>query len=59
MLGFKTFDSAQRYCQAFDEMRNFFRPRSRMGEPQRVSLSARREQFVARVQELQDVFQAA
>lgn len=57
MLGFGAFESAQRYCLAFDEVRNFFRPRSRMGEL--VSLSTRREQFVTRVQELQQIFQAA
>jgi transposase-like protein len=57
MLGFKTFASAKRYCQAFDEVRNFFRSRSRMGEF--VSLSTRREQFVTRVQELQKDFLAA
>lgn len=57
MLGFKTFESAQRYCQAFDEVRSFLRPRSRMGEF--VSLSTKREQFVTRVQEMQKGFQAA
>lgn len=44
MLGFKTFNSAQGYCQAFEEMRSFLRPRRRMGEF--VSLSTKREQFV-------------
>lgn len=57
MLGFGTFESAQRYCQAFDEVRNFFRPRRRMGEF--VSLSQRRQLFVNRVQQLQSIFQAA
>jgi transposase-like protein len=57
MLCFKTFASAKRYCQAFDEVRNFFRSRSRMGEF--VSLSTIREQFVTRVQQLQADFQAA
>ncbi len=32
MLGFGAFESAKRYSQAFDQVRNFFRPRSRMGE---------------------------
>ncbi|WP_250126614.1 IS6 family transposase [Chroococcidiopsis sp. CCMEE 29] len=57
MLGFKTFASAKRYCQAFDEVRNYFRPRSRMTEF--VSLSTRRERFVTRVQKLQEIFQTA
>lgn len=26
MLGFGAFESAKRYCQAFDEVRNYFRP---------------------------------
>jgi len=29
MLGFGAFESAKRYCQAFDEVRNYFRPCSR------------------------------
>jgi transposase-like protein len=57
MLGFGAFESAQRYCQAFDEVRNYFRPRSRMGEL--VSLSERRNLFVNRVQQLQSIFQSA
>ncbi len=57
MLGFKTFASAKRYCQACDEVRNFFRSRRRMGDF--VSLSTIREQFVTRVQQLQEDFQAA
>lgn len=57
MLGFGAFESAQRYCQAFDEVRSFFRPRSRMGEF--VSLFERREHFQQRVIELEILFQAA
>ena len=57
MLGFKTFASAKRYCLCFDEVRNFFRSRSRMGKF--VSLSTIREQFVTRVQQLQEDFLAA
>ena len=56
MLGFGTFESAKRYCQAFDEVRNYFRPRSRMREF--VSLSTRRNLFVERVQQLQSIFQS-
>ncbi len=57
MLGFGAFESAKRFCQAFDEVRNYFRPRSRMMEF--VSLSERRQLFVNRVQQLQSIFQAA
>ena len=57
MLGFGAFESAQRYCQAFDEIRNYFRPRRRMREF--VSLSQRRDLFVNRVQQLQSIFQTA
>ena len=57
ILGFGAFESAQRYCQAFDEVRNFFRPRSRMREF--VSLFERREHFQQRVIELEILFQAA
>jgi hypothetical protein len=44
-------------ASAFDYVRNYFRPRSRMGEF--VSLSERRQLFVNRVQQLQSIFQAA
>lgn len=57
MLGFGPFESAQRFCQAFDEVRNYSRPRSRMKEF--VSLSERRNLFVNRVQQLESIFQAA
>ena len=57
MLGFGAFESAQRYCQAFDEIRSYFRPRRRMREF--VSLSQRRDLFVNRVQQLQSIFQTA
>jgi transposase-like protein len=55
MLGFGAFESAQRYCQAFDEVGNYFWPHSRMGEF--VSLSERRNLFVNRVQQLQSIFE--
>ena len=57
MLGFSAFEPAKQFCQAFDEVRNFFRPRQRMR--QLVSISTRREKFVTRVQQLQEGFQAA
>jgi transposase-like protein len=56
-LGFGAFESAQRFCQAFEEVRQFLRPRTRMAEF--VSLSERRERFLTRVNELQKIFQAA
>jgi transposase-like protein len=56
-LGFGAFESAKRFCQAFDEMRNFFRPRTKMTEL--VSLLEQREQFLKRVDELEVLFQAA
>lgn len=55
-LGFGAFESAQRFCCADDEVRNFFRPDQRMAEF--VSLSQRREDFLKRVDELQSLFQA-
>ena len=56
MLGFGAIESAKRFCQAFDEVKQFFRPRARMTEL--VSLSKQREQFVERVSGLQAIFQA-
>lgn len=56
MLGFGAIESAKRFCQAFDEVKQFLRPRTRMAEL--VSLSKQREQFVERVSELQELFQA-
>jgi transposase-like protein len=56
-LGFGAFESAQRFCQAFDEVGQFLRPRARMAEF--VSLLDRRERFLTRVDELQQIFQAA
>ena len=56
-LGFGAFESAKRFCQAFDEVRQFFRPRQRMAEF--VSLPDRREHFLQRVDALQEIFEAA
>ncbi len=55
-LGFGGFESAQRFCQAYDEVKNFMRPQRCMTEV--VSLSERKELFVTRVNELQVIFQA-
>ncbi|WP_347277919.1 DDE-type integrase/transposase/recombinase [Leptolyngbya sp. FACHB-711] len=54
-LGFGAFESAQRFCQAYDEVRNFIRPQCYMTEA--VSLSKRRGLFLERVDELQVIFQ--
>ncbi|MBD3885999.1 IS6 family transposase [Phormidium tenue FACHB-886] len=56
MLGFGSIESAKRFCQAFDEVKQCLRPRAAMAEL--VSLSKRRKQFVKRVNELQALFQA-
>ncbi len=56
MLGFGAIESAKRFCQAYDEVRQFLRSRTRMTEL--VSLSKQREQFAERVNELQKLFQA-
>ena len=55
MLGFGAIESAKRFCQAYDEVKQFLRARTRMTEL--VSLSKQRKQFVERVNELQELFQ--
>ena len=47
MLGFGNFESASRFCTAFDEVHNYFRIDGTTG-----SLSARREVFMSRWREL-------
>ena len=54
MLGFGAFPSAQRFCSAFDEIRQYFRPRRR--RKQLVSLARQRQLFVAKVQSLKASF---
>jgi transposase-like protein len=46
MRGFGNFSSASRFCSAFDELREFFRSRTRRGEV--VPLPEQRRLFVAR-----------
>ena len=53
-LGFKAQKTAAVFCRAYDEVRNYFRPRQKMG--QEVSLSGRRELFTGRYFKLQDQF---
>lgn len=54
MLGFGHVTTAQRFCRAFDEVRQFLRPRQRMG--QFVSLARRRAHVLKRVEELHNFF---
>jgi transposase-like protein len=56
-LGFGAVESAKRFCQVFDEVKQFLRPKTLLAEF--VSLSEQRERFLARVNELQEIFQAA
>ena len=56
-LGFGAVEAAQRFCQTYEEVHHFFRPRQRMSES--VSLSARRDHFLQQVDALQAVFEAA
>jgi len=46
MLGFAKFESASRFCNAFDELRNYLRVRATAGE--HVSASSRRKIFTER-----------
>ena len=57
MLGFGAFQSAQRCCRAFEEMRQYFRPRRK--RKQFVSLARYRRQFVTRVRALESMFLTA
>jgi putative transposase len=57
MRGFKAFGSADRFCRAFDEVRNFLRPTSYIN--QEVSLAHRRAIHVRRVAALRDLISAA
>jgi putative transposase len=56
MHGFGNFDSAARFCSAFDELRNYLRPRFTMEKP--VSLSEQRQAFLDRLATLKEVLQA-
>ncbi len=57
MRGFGSFASAARFCSAFDEVRDFFRSRSRRGEV--VSLPQQRQLFAARWRSLVSEMTAA
>jgi putative transposase len=57
MRGFKAFGSADRFCRAFDEVRNFLRPATYIN--QTVSLAHRRVIHIQRVAALRDLISAA
>jgi putative transposase len=57
MGGFGSFEAAACFCCAFDELRNYLRPRPIMGEV--ISLSQRRRAFLDRFVALQALLQAA
>ena len=57
MRGFKEFGAADRFCRAFDEVRNFLRPASHINQD--VSLAHRRATHVQRVAALRDLISAA
>jgi transposase-like protein len=57
MHGFGTVEAATRFCCAFDELRNYLRPRRLMGES--ISLSERRRTFLDRLVTLQALLQVA
>jgi len=57
MHSFGSFDSAARFCSAFDELRNYLRPRSTMGE--QSSRSEQRRAFLDRLTDLKASVQAA
>jgi len=57
MRGFKCFPAASRFCTAFDELRNYLRPRERMR--QSVSPSVQRTLFLERWSDLMTTLKAA
>jgi transposase-like protein len=57
MGGFKSVESAQRFCRVHDEVRNFLRPRSRRNEV--ISLAQRRLLLTARTRILLTTLAAA
>jgi putative transposase len=57
MRGFGCFEAAARFCCAFDELRNYLRPRPTMGEP--ISLPEQRRVFLQRLVALKALIQAA
>ena len=56
MKGFGAFESAERFCRAFDELRNFYRPATTRN--QIISLSDRRRIYCERTAELTKMLMA-
>jgi hypothetical protein len=56
MCGFGTFGSADRFCRAFDELRQYFRYRSTTRET--MSLAQQRRTFCERLAALQELMSA-
>ena len=57
MRGFGTVEAAARFCSAFDELRNYLRPRRTLGEV--ISLWEQRQAFRKPLAVLQTLIQAA
>ena len=57
MLGFGAFASGQRFWRAFEEVRQYFRPRRKQNE--KISLPTARRQFLFRALELESMFLAS
>jgi len=57
MLGFGEFRLAQRFCRAFEEVRQYFRPRRKQKEV--VPLAQGRRQFLSRAVALESLFLVA
>lgn len=57
MRGFGNFASAARFCRAFDELRNYFRPHPTVGET--LSLLEQRQLFCEKLAALQRLVQVA
>lgn len=57
MLGFGALPSAQRFCRAFEEVRQYFRPRRKQNEV--ISLADARRQFLFRAIKLESLFLGA
>jgi putative transposase len=57
MLGFGEFRSAQRFCRAFEEVRQYFRPRRKRNQV--ISLAHGRRLFLFRVLKLESLFLTA
>ena len=57
MRGFGTVEAADRFCSAFDELRNYLRPRFTLGKS--ATLSEQRRAFLDRLKALKEAIRAA